>query len=61
MAGEERWIGIDDAGRYRDALGVALPVGVPEAYLEPLADPLGDLVARYAKTHGPFAAVPRTG
>nr|WP_240669686.1 ATP-dependent helicase [Actinoplanes solisilvae] len=56
VAGEERWIGIDDAGRYRDALGVALPVGIPEAYLEPVSDPLGDLVARYARTHGPFAA-----
>jgi len=56
VAGEERWIGIEDAGRYRDALGTALPVGVPEAYLEPVADPLGDLVARYARTHGPFAA-----
>jgi ATP-dependent Lhr-like helicase len=56
VAGEERWIGIDDAGRYRDALGVALPVGLPEAYLEPVADPLGDVVARYARTHGPFAA-----
>ncbi len=56
IAGEERWIGIDDAGRYRDALGVALPVGLPDAYLTPVADPLGDLVARYARTHGPFAA-----
>jgi ATP-dependent Lhr-like helicase len=56
VAGQERWIGVEDAGRYRDALGVALPVGVPEAHLEPLADPLGDLVARYARTHGPFAA-----
>jgi ATP-dependent helicase Lhr and Lhr-like helicase len=56
VAGEERWIGIDDAGRYSDALGVALPVGIAEAYLEPVADPLGDLVARYARTHGPFAA-----
>jgi ATP-dependent Lhr-like helicase len=56
VAGEDRWIGVEDAGRYRDALGVALPVGVPEAYLEPLPDPLGDLVARYARTHGPFAA-----
>ncbi|MEV6595336.1 ATP-dependent helicase [Actinoplanes sp. NPDC051346] len=56
VAGEERWIGVEDAGRYRDALGVALPVGVAEAYLEPVTDPLGDLVARYARTHGPFAA-----
>ena len=56
VAGEDRWIGVEDSGRYRDALGTALPVGVPEAYLEPVADPLGDLVARYARTHGPFAA-----
>ncbi|MEO3742984.1 ATP-dependent helicase [Plantactinospora sp. B5E13] len=56
VAGEERWIGVEDAGRYADALGVALPVGVAQAYLEPVADPLGDLVARYARTHGPFGA-----
>ncbi|MFC7527140.1 ATP-dependent helicase [Actinoplanes sp. GCM10030250] len=56
VAGEERWIGVEDSGRYRDALGVALPVGIPEAYMEPVSDPLGDLVARYGRTHGPFAA-----
>ncbi|WP_425435372.1 ATP-dependent helicase [Micromonospora pattaloongensis] len=56
IAGEERWIGVEDAGRVRDALGVALPVGLARAYVEPVADPLGDLVARYARTHGPFAA-----
>ena len=32
----------------------ALPVGVPEAFTEPVKDPLGDLVSRYARTHGPF-------
>jgi ATP-dependent Lhr-like helicase len=56
IAGEDRFIGIDDAGRFRDALGVALPVGIPDAHLAPVADPLGDLVARYARTHAPFAA-----
>ncbi|MEV1286977.1 ATP-dependent helicase [Micromonospora sp. NPDC049679] len=56
IAGEERWIGIEDAGRVRDALGVALPVGLAQAYVEPVADPLGDLIARYARTHAPFAA-----
>ncbi|MEH1101660.1 ATP-dependent helicase [Micromonospora sp. CPCC 205561] len=56
VAGEERWVVVEDAARLRDALGVALPVGVAEAYLAPVADPLGDLVARYARTHGPFAA-----
>ncbi|MBB5959927.1 ATP-dependent Lhr-like helicase [Saccharothrix tamanrassetensis] len=57
IAGEERVIGIEDAGRVRDALGVALPVGVPEAFTEPVADPLGDLLSRYARTHGPFPAM----
>ncbi|MBQ0900821.1 ATP-dependent helicase [Micromonospora sp. U21] len=56
IAGEQRWVGVEDAARLRDALGVALPVGVAEAYLAPVVDPLGDLVARYARTHGPFAA-----
>ncbi|MDQ1708742.1 MAG: ATP-dependent helicase Lhr and Lhr-like helicase, partial [Frankiaceae bacterium] len=54
IAGEERWLAIEDAGRLRDALGVPLPVGVPEAFLEIVRDPVGDLVGRYARTHGPF-------
>ncbi|HET9140109.1 ATP-dependent helicase [Actinophytocola sp.] len=57
IAGDERYLAIEDAGRVRDALGVALPVGVPEAFTEPVADPLADLLSRYARTHGPFAAV----
>ncbi|WP_436495766.1 ATP-dependent helicase [Actinokineospora sp. HUAS TT18] len=56
IAGDERYIAIEDAGRVRDALGTALPVGVPEAFTEPVADPLGDLLSRYARTHGPFSA-----
>jgi ATP-dependent Lhr-like helicase len=56
IAGEPRWILVEDAGRVRDALGVALPVGLAGAYLEPVADPIGDLVARYARTHAPFPA-----
>ena len=54
IAGVERVAGIEDAGRLRDALGAALPVGIPTAFLEPLVDPLADLVARHARTHGPF-------
>ncbi|HWI30088.1 MAG TPA: ATP-dependent helicase, partial [Microbacterium sp.] len=54
FAGAARVAAIEDAGRLRDALGVALPVGIPNAFLEPLPDPLGDLVARHARTHGPF-------
>jgi ATP-dependent Lhr-like helicase len=56
VAGQERWAAIEDAGRLQDALGTALPVGIPEAFLEPVADPLGDLVSRWARTHGPFHA-----
>jgi ATP-dependent Lhr-like helicase len=56
IGGEPRMAAIEDAGRLRDALGVALPVGLPTAFLEPMADPLGDLVARFARTHGPFTA-----
>ena len=56
VAGQPMWAAIEDAGRLRDALGVALPVGIPEVFTEPLPDPLGDLVARWARTHGPFTA-----
>ncbi|MEU5878461.1 DEAD/DEAH box helicase [Spirillospora sp. NPDC047279] len=54
IAGEERWAAVEDAGRLRDALGAPLPVGIPEAFLEAADDPLGDLVSRHARTHGPF-------
>ncbi|MGV2985451.1 ATP-dependent helicase [Microbacterium sp. AGC85] len=54
IAGTVRVAAIEDAGRLRDALGVALPTGIPVAFLEPFADPLGDLIARFARTHGPF-------
>ncbi|MCW2600833.1 MAG: dependent helicase, Lhr family [Frankiales bacterium] len=57
IAGQERWVAVEDAGRLQDALGTALPVGVPEAFLEPVRDPLGDLVSRFARTHGPFHPV----
>ncbi|WP_298865965.1 ATP-dependent helicase [uncultured Microbacterium sp.] len=54
IAGHARFAVIEDAGRLRDALGAALPTGIPVAFLEPVADPLGDLVSRHARTHGPF-------
>lgn len=54
IAGVTHWAAIEDAGRLRDGLGVALPVGVPEAFLKPVADPLGDLIRRHARCHGPF-------
>ncbi|WP_246573680.1 Lhr family helicase [Kineosporia corallincola] len=56
VSGEERWAAVEDAGRLRDALGTALPVGVAEVFTEPVPDPLGDLLSRYARSHGPFTA-----
>ncbi|MFF9061688.1 ATP-dependent helicase [Streptomyces sp. NPDC014882] len=56
IAGVDHWAAVEDAGRLRDALGTALPVGVPEAFTEPVKDPLGDLLARHARTHGPFTS-----
>jgi len=56
LTGETYRAAVEDAGRLRDALGVAVPPGLPDVFLEPLADPLGDLVGRYARCHGPFPA-----
>ncbi|MDQ0798467.1 DNA glycosylase AlkZ-like family protein [Arthrobacter sp. SLBN-112] len=56
IGGSERFAAVEDAARLRDAIGVPLPMGVPLAFIEPVADPLGDLVSRYARTHGPFTA-----
>jgi ATP-dependent Lhr-like helicase len=54
IAGEPRLIAAEDAGRYRDALGVQTPPGLPEVFLAPVEDPLGSLLGRFARTHGPF-------
>ncbi len=54
IAGEERYIAGEDAGMYRDALGVPPPPGLPEGFLAEHPDPLLALVRRYARTHGPF-------
>jgi ATP-dependent helicase Lhr and Lhr-like helicase len=56
VAGEERFAAAEDAARFRDALGAALPLGLPRAFTEPVEHPLESLVARYARTHGPFLA-----
>ncbi|TMC49875.1 MAG: DEAD/DEAH box helicase [Chloroflexi bacterium] len=56
IAGELRWIAAEDAGRYRDALGVALPPGLPQAYLAAVVDPLDSLLLRWGRTHVPFTA-----
>ena len=56
LGGELRWAAAEDAGRLRDALGIVVPAGLPDAFLESPRDPLGDLVSRYARTHAPFLA-----
>lgn len=54
LQGETRYIAIEDAARYRDALGVPLPQGLPDSLLRPVQHALIGLVRRYARTHGPF-------
>jgi ATP-dependent Lhr-like helicase len=54
VAGEERLIAAEDAGRYRDALGAMPPGGLPEAFLEADEEPLHSLVRRFARSRGPF-------
>ncbi len=54
IAGEKRVIAVEDAARYRDALGVPLPPGLPSAFLEEAQHASLDLLRRYARTHGPF-------
>ncbi|QBI53267.1 putative ATP-dependent helicase Lhr [Streptomonospora litoralis] len=72
LAGEWRWAAVEDAARLRDGAGVELPewlagagsaegepeafAGTAAAFTAPVDDPLGDLVSRYARTHGPFTA-----
>ena len=50
----EAWALVEDVARLRDGLGVPVPPGTPATFTEPVEDPLADLVARYARTHGPF-------
>jgi len=54
VAGEERLIAADDAGLFRDALGVMPPGGLPAAYLDTVVDALTVLLARFARARGPF-------
>jgi len=54
VAGEERYIAGEDAGLYRDALGVPPPPGLPETFLADHPDAMRALVRRYSRTHGPF-------
>jgi ATP-dependent Lhr-like helicase len=54
FGGRSWWVAIEDIGRLRDGVGAAVPVGVPATFTEEVADPLGELLGRYARTHTPF-------
>ncbi len=54
IAGVLRWIAIEDVARYRDGVGVQPPAGVPGAFLVQTSGALDGLLARFARTHGPF-------
>ncbi len=56
VAGEKRLLAVEDAARYRDALGIPLPPGLPTAMLATVATPALELLRRYARTHGPFTS-----
>jgi len=56
VGGEWRFFAAEDAGRYRDALAVAIPPGLPLSLLEPVDEALESLLRRYARTHVPFLA-----
>ncbi|MGV9799835.1 ATP-dependent helicase [Mycobacterium sp. NPDC003449] len=55
FGGQSWWVAVEDIGLLRDGLGVPVPIGVPAAFTESVTDPLGDLIGRYARTHGPFS------
>ncbi|HET7740134.1 MAG TPA: helicase-related protein, partial [Mycobacterium sp.] len=54
FAGQTWWVAIEDIGLLRDGVGVPVPVGVPASFTGTVADPLGELLGRYARTRGPF-------
>ncbi|MEO8744863.1 MAG: DEAD/DEAH box helicase [Candidatus Dormiibacterota bacterium] len=61
LAGESRWIAAEDAGRYREALGASLPIGLPDIFLLPGPEPLDSLLRRWARTHVPFVTADPAG
>ena len=54
VSNHSRWIAAEEAGLYRDGLGVAVSPQLPSAFLEPTNAPLEQLLMRFARTHGPF-------
>jgi ATP-dependent Lhr-like helicase len=60
VAREQRYIAAQDAGLYRDALGVVPPSGLPEVFLADVPDALRELAARHARSSGPFTTAELT-
>ena len=56
IGGSPHLAAIEDAGLLRDALGTVLPQGIPAAHLEPVDRAVAQLLARWARTRGPFPA-----
>ncbi|MEO8725154.1 MAG: DEAD/DEAH box helicase, partial [Acidobacteriaceae bacterium] len=56
IAGEARYVAVEDAARYRDGLGIPLPPGLAEVFLQKTAEPMLELARRYARRHGPFTS-----
>lgn len=54
ISGEPRFIPVEYAARYRDGLGIPLPPGLADVFLEPATQPLSGILRRYARTRGPF-------
>ena len=54
LGGVEALVAVEDAGRYRDALGAMPPGGLPDAFLEPVPDALESVLRRFARSRGPF-------
>ncbi|OBG26808.1 ATP-dependent helicase [Mycobacterium alsense] len=61
FAGRTWWVAAEDIGLLRDGVGAAVPLGVPAAFTESVADPLGELLGRYARTHTPFTTAEAAG
>ena len=56
LAGREHLAAVEDAGLLRDALGTALPPGLPTAHLAPVDHAVAQLLSRWARGRGPFQA-----
>lgn len=61
IAGEDRVAAAEDAGRLHDGIGATISPGLPGAFTAPVEAALDDLVARYARTHGPFTTAEVAG